>query len=125
MFPDPCGERFERDVAAGADPMTVIPDDFLLAYGGQDPPPPGRTFSVGVGPTAEAAAAAVPHGQVRLTSAAAVRARGGTVKWVPELSRYNTLNRQHANVSPDGAPAFGALTRNPVPRAARIDGRQK
>jgi hypothetical protein len=125
MFPDPCGERFEQMVAAGADPSRVIPDDFFLAYGGQDPPPVGRVFSAGVGPTVEAACAAIPHGQVRITTAGAVRGRGGTVTWTPEMSRYNTLNRQHVNVSPEGAAEFGASGPNPIGRADRIDGRRK
>lgn len=125
MFPDPCGDQLEQLVVIGMDPATVIPDDFYPARGGKDPPPDGRSFSVGVGPSPESAAAAVPHGQVAIARARDVRHLGGTVTWVPELSRYNTLNKQHANVSHEGAAAFAQPIANTVPRANRIDGRQK
>ena len=125
MFPDPCGDWFEQQVRSGADPKSVVPDDYFLAYGGQDPPPAGRTFSAGVGPTLEAAAAAVPHGQVRVTRVRQVRSIGATVEWVPELSRHGTINHQHVNVSAEGAAVLPEQGPNPVSRVARIDGCRK
>ena len=123
-FPDPCGYAFEAAVAAGADPSQVVPDDYVIVHGGSGPmPPTGQTFSGSVGPTLGVAAAAVPHGQIRVAYAAGeIRSLGGEVTWVPEISRYQTINRQHVNIT-EGAPtAFSSLQPNPVPRRQRIDG---
>lgn len=123
MFPHPCGEQFEQAVAAGADPAVVVPDEYVVVKGGaKSIPPAGATFSGAVGPTLTDAAAAVPHGQVRVTTVGAVRAAGGVVRWEPEISRYSTPNKQHVNIVEAGATAFSELTTNPVPRRSRIDG---
>lgn len=122
-FPHPCGEEFEQAVAAGADPATVVPDEFAVAKGGSFPlPPAGDIFSGSVGPTPELAAAAVPHGQVRLSTVGAIRDAGGTVTWGSELSRHHTVNRQHVNITESGPTTFTGLVPNPVPRKQRIDG---
>ncbi|HEX4607165.1 MAG TPA: hypothetical protein VH092_03085, partial [Urbifossiella sp.] len=111
MFPDPCGERFERAIASGVDPVAVVPDEYAVAKGGAPALP-------AVGPTPELAAAAVPHGQVRFTTVGTIRATGGTVTWIPELSRHNTVNRQHVNIVEAGVSRFSGLVPNPVPPQA-------
>jgi hypothetical protein len=123
MFPHPCGEVLERAVANGADPKLVVPDDYIVVKGGTLPlPGPGVVFSGAVGPTLPDAAAAVPHGQIRITTAGAIRAAGGEVYWAPDLSRHLTLNRQHVNITEAGSSVFSDLTPNPHPRRDRIDG---
>ena len=78
MFPHPCGDQLEAAVAAGADPAAVVPNGYAVAFGGTLPiPPAGSPFSAAVGPTPADAAAAVPHGQVRLTTAGTIRTAGG------------------------------------------------
>jgi hypothetical protein len=125
MFPDPCGEAFAQSAANGADPKQIVPDHFWVVRGGGSPmPPAGTKFSGAVGPTLEAAAAAVPHGQIRAGSVGAVRAAGGIVEWVPEVSRFQTINRQHVNITEAGPTAFSDLRPNPVVRRQRIDGNQ-
>jgi hypothetical protein len=125
VFPHPCGEAFERAVANGANPKTVVPDDFAVVRGGtRRIPDPGVEFSCTVGPTVDAAACAVPYGQIRVTTAGAIRAAGGTVEWVPEITPYGTMNKQHVHVMEPRSPTFGELRKNPVPKAARIDGGQ-
>src|SRR5207249_3244147 len=110
-------------VAAGADPARVVPDDYIVVRGGGGPmPPAGQMFSGAVGPASDAAAAAVPYGQVRFSTVAAIRRAGGMVTWVPEVSRHQTTNRQHVNIMEGGPTAFSALQPNPVPRRQRIDG---
>ena len=54
-------------------------------------PAPGETFSGAVGPSLEAAAGAVPHGQIRYTTAGEIRARGGVVEWAEEQSLEVTV----------------------------------
>jgi hypothetical protein len=123
MFPDSCGDALAAAVAAGADPTQVVPDDYVVVRGGGSPlPPAGQTFSGAVGPTLDAAAAAVPHGQIRFTTVGTIRAAGGTVTWEPEVSRRQTTNRQHVNIVEGGPTTFSALQPNPVPRRQRIDG---
>ena len=125
-FPDPSGLEFERAVSAGADTKTVVPDDFVIVKGGSGPIPiEGTPFSAAVGPSLDAAAAGVPHGQVRISTVGAIRAQGGTVDWCPELSRHGTINQQHVNVTEAGPSAFGETVTNPVPRPSRIDGDKK
>jgi hypothetical protein len=123
MFSDACGEQFEKEVQAGADPKRVVPEGYYLAKGGTNPPPPpGEAFSASVGPTPETAAAAVPHGTIRITRVGTVRAGGGTVEWYPEVTRYGTINKQHVNVTEVGETSFGEAMPNPVPARSRVDG---
>ncbi len=122
MFPHPCGRQLEAAVTAGADPRSVVPDDYVVVKGGTAPlPTDGGVFSGTVGPTLDAAACAVPHGQLRVSTVGAVRAAGGVVVWEPEVSRHLTTNLQHVNIIEAG-PTFSELRPNPVPRTARIDG---
>src|SRR5438105_3599014 len=125
MFPDPCGAEFERAVRAGADPRQVVPDAYVVVHGGTAAmPAPGTRFSGAVGPTLESAAAAVPHGQVHVSTVGAVRAAGGVVEWKLEVSRYQTINRQHVNITEAGLTVFSDARPNPVARRQRIDGVQ-
>ncbi len=123
MFPHRCGAELASAVAAGTDPALVVPDDYMVIHGGTQPLPlPGTVLSATVGPTIEAAAAALPHGQIRVALTGAIRANGGTVTWAPETSRHHTVNRQHVNVVEHGKSCFSGLQRNPIPRKSRIDG---
>jgi hypothetical protein len=110
---------------AGADRGTIVPDEYFPVKGGTMPiPPAGVIFSGAAGRTLEAAACAVPHGQLRFTTVAAVRAAGATVRWRPELSRNRTLNRKPVNIAEVEPTAFSELMPNPVPSRQRIDGNQ-
>ncbi len=120
MFPDPCGEVSAEAVKNGADPRAVIPDDCVVVVGGMSPlEPAGVLFCGAVGPTLEAAGAAVPHGQLRATTVGAIRAKGGVVEWAPELSQGSNLNRQHVNITEGGPTAFSGLQPNSVARKDR------
>jgi hypothetical protein len=122
MFPHPCGAEFERLVAAGGDPRSVVPDEYVVARGGTKPiPPPGSMFSAVAGPSLEAAGCAVPHGQIRVTTAGIIRATGGVVAWFADSSPHGTMNLQHVHVTEVGPTVFGDPQPNPVPRKQRID----
>lgn len=85
MFPHPCGEDLERAIAAGADPATAVPDEYVVVRGGTKPIPPERNSVLALhGPDLEAAACAVPYNQMRLTTAGAIRNAGGIVVWKVE-----------------------------------------
>src|SRR5213594_77351 len=116
MFPDAVGEVLERAVKAGADPKVVVPDSFVVARGGSTPIEGTQPFSAAIGPSLQAAASALPHGQIRVTTAGAIRAAGGMVEWAPETSRHGTVNRQHVNITGASADLFSDLMPNPVPR---------
>jgi hypothetical protein len=123
LFPHPCGAEFAKAVSQGADPLTVVPDAFVVVHGGTGlAPPTGTNFSGAVGPTLEAAAAAVPFGQIRVTTAEAIRKQSGMIEWSAEKSRLNTVNNQHVNIVERGVSTFSDLQRSPVPRRQRIDG---
>src|SRR5205809_4343564 len=100
MYPHSCGEDLADGVGRGVDPRVVVPDEFFVIRGGTRPlPPPGLVFSGSIGPTLEAAAAAVPHGQIRATTAGEIRRLGGMLEWMAEHSPHGTLNQQHVNVT--------------------------
>lgn len=123
MFPDPCGAALAEAVRNGADPRAVVPDHYVIVHGGTAAiPRPGIRFSAATGPTLETAAAAVPHGQIRMAIAGAIRANGGIVEWEPDWSRLWTLNDQHVHITEAGPSVFSDLLTNPVPRKRRIDG---
>lgn len=103
----------------------AIADDCVVVRGGQgEPPPPGTEFSASVGVTLDEAAAGVPHGFIRWTTVARVRADGGRVTHAPELDpRSGTINRQHVHVVEGGAAtAFATAEPNPVPKRRRFGG---
>src|SRR6266446_2221736 len=96
-FPDPSGKQFADAVQKGAEPEDVVPDEFFVVRGGSASPP-DPPLSCTVGPTLESAAAAIPHGRIRFSTAGEIRMRGGTIRWVPEVSRHGTVNQQHVDV---------------------------
>jgi hypothetical protein len=100
-----------------------VPGDFVVVKGGTKPPPgPGVEFSTSYGPTIEGAGAGVPHGQIQATTAAEIRASGGTIQVAPELTG-DILNYQHANVIESGSQTvFKPTAPNPVPKPKRIGG---
>ncbi len=123
MFPHSCGDEFERLAAAGIDPKLVVPDEYSIVKGGTFPiPAVGIVFSGAAGPTLEIAASAVPHGQLRFTTAKAIRDLGGIVLWIVEVSRNHTVNRHHVNIMEAGTNSFSELIVNPVSSKNRIDG---
>src|ERR1700682_3647140 len=104
MVPHPCGADLAEAVRNGADPKAVVPDDYVVVRGGTKPiPVPGRSFSAVVGPTLEGATGAVPHGQLRATTAGEIRRQGGVVEYLAEHSPHSTLNEQHVHVTEQGA----------------------
>jgi len=122
MFPHQCGAQLAELARNGADPKRIVPNDFLVVRGGTKVlPPPGITFSATIGPTLDAAAAAVPHGQIRVASVGAIRQNGGVVEWAAETSPHGTINQQHVNVTEFGGESFSEPRPNPVPRKLRID----
>ena len=122
MFPHPCGAELEAAVAAGADPRTVVPDSFVVVRGGLKPhPPTGEVVSGSVGPDLETAGCAIAHGNMRVTTAGAIRAAGGSIVWEPEITPAGTMNYQHVNVVEMGPTVFSEPQPNPVPRRQRID----
>lgn len=122
MFPHRCGADFAEAVKNGADPEAVVPDEYVIVRGGTKPiPPPGQLYSAHVGPTLQDAAAAVPYGQIRVTTAGDVRRAGGIVEWFPEHSRHGTLNLQHIHVTEPASSTLSPLRPNPVPKRSRID----
>src|SRR3989442_527559 len=123
MFPHPCGSDLAKAVQQGADPKTVVPDEFVVVRGGTRAiPSPGTRFSAAAGPTFEAASAAVPHGHIRFTTVGTIRAHGGSVGWVPEYSPHGTLNNQHVHVVECGSTSFAGPLASPVAKKQRIDG---
>lgn len=109
-------------VNQGADPKSVVPNDYIVVRGGTKPMPPvGQEFSAVVGPSLEAAACAVPHGQLRWTTAGAIRSTGGIVMYVPEHSPHGTINLQHVNVTERTLSQFQSPIASPFGRKARID----
>src|SRR5437899_605673 len=114
-FPDPCGAELAEAVRQGADPNSVVPDVFVVVRGGIKPLPPiGSIFSATVGPGVDAAAAAVPYGNIRVATAGAIRGRGGSVIWYPDSSPHGTLNQQHVHVIEAGLSSFSEPMPNPV-----------
>ncbi|QSQ18952.1 RHS repeat-associated core domain-containing protein [Pyxidicoccus parkwayensis] len=97
-----------------------VPDSYTVVRGGSSPmPEPGQVFSGSQGATLEEAAAGVPHGTIRTTTAGEIRASGGRVEVAPEPTRSGTINPRHVNVC-EGGSCFSAPRPNPVPAKLRI-----
>jgi hypothetical protein len=109
-------------VAKGADPKTVIPNEFVIIRGGIAPQPdPGTIFSGAMGRTLEEAGIGVPHNQIRVTTAGDIRATGGTVELAPEpTAKTGTLNILHVNVNEGGPSCFSDPVPNPAPKDQRF-----
>lgn len=99
-----------------------LADDTVVVRGGtSEVPPPGEVFSGAYGHTLEEAGAYVPYGQIRPTTAGQIRAGGGTVTVVPEMTRSGVMNEHHVNICLGAGPCpFGPLQPNPVPKSGRI-----
>ncbi len=103
-----------------------VPDEHVVVRGGTSAlPEPGSEFSGSHGPTVEDAAAGVPHGTVRVTTAGAIRTGGGSVVSVPEEAYPGgPINEQHVNVrTGNDYGGFSDPIPNPVPKKDRIPGR--
>ena len=87
-------------------------------------PSPGTTFSVAIGRTLDEAAAGVPHGFIRVTTAGQIRAAGGNLQFAPEIDpKAGTINPQHAHLIEGGSiTSFGPPISNPVPKRKRFGG---
>jgi hypothetical protein len=109
-------------VAAGADPATVIPDNTVIVIGGQQyQHQPGRTISGQMGATATEASSGLPHGQIRVTTAGEIRAAGGTVTLAPEeAGPGGPVNTWHVNVTEGPQSAFPEQTVGNVPTSQRL-----
>ena len=115
-------------VLAGTTPVLVhneggwvVPDDYVIVRGGQSPMPgAGEVFSGSMGTSVSEAGGGVPHGSIRVTTAAAIRAAGGTVTYAPEPTAGGAMNYNHVNVSLGETNPFGELEANPVPKAGRL-----
>lgn len=99
-----------------------LPDSMIVVRGGQQPvPPPGVVFSGAYGRTLLEAGSHTPYGSIRVTTAGEIRASGGTVTIVPELTRAGVMNPNHVSICLGaGQCPFGSLLQNPVPKAGRI-----
>ena len=99
----------------------VVPDDYVIVRGGQSPMPgAGEVFSGSMGTSVSEAGGGVPHGSIRVTTAGAIRAAGGTVTYAPEPTAGGAMNYNHVNVSLGETNPFGELEANPVPKAGRL-----
>lgn len=89
------------ELAKGADPKTVIPDDTVIVRGGRNyQPQPGEKISAQMGSSVGEAASGLPHGTVRVATAGAIRAAGGTVELIPEDAwKGGPPNTWHVNVT--------------------------
>jgi hypothetical protein len=79
---------------------------------------------VAIGRSLAEAAAGVPHGFIRATTAGQIRAAGGDLQFVPEIDpKTGTMNMQHAHLNEGGSiTSFGPPISNPVPKRRRIGG---
>jgi hypothetical protein len=101
-----------------------VSDDAFIVRGGQsEMPGAGELFSGAQGETVEDAAAGVPHGTIRSTTAGEIRAGGGTVDYAPEFnSNVGATNYQHVNVMLGESNPFSEPFGNPVPKSGRFGG---
>jgi hypothetical protein len=98
-----------------------VPDEYIVVRGGTKPLPPiGTAFSAAAGPDKFDAGRGVPHGQIRSATAGEIRKRGGSVRFVPEVTRSGQINRRHVDAVEGKTGAFGQIEPNPVPKYERI-----
>jgi hypothetical protein len=99
---------------------TDVPDHYMVVRGGTKPLPScGETFSGAAGPNKFDAAKGIPHGQMRATTAGAIRTLGGEVIFVPERTKGG-INDRHVDIVEGSSGAFGPLEPNPVPKPERV-----
>ena len=102
---------------------TGVSNSSVVVRGGSSPmPAAGETFSGATGKTVQEAGSGVPHGQIRETTAGAVRQNGGQVRSAPEPTRSGAMNNRHVNVvQGKGKPStFSEPKANPVPKKDRV-----
>jgi hypothetical protein len=102
---------------------SAIPDATVVVRGGQgEMPPAGQVFSGAQGRTLKEAAAGVPHGTIRSTTAGEIRAGGGSVEYAPEFNaKVGRTNYQHVDVClGEGSCPFSSPFANPVPKQSRF-----
>jgi len=101
-----------------------VADATVIVRGGtSDVPSAGEAFSGARGSTVEEAAAGVPHGTIRSTTAGDIRASGGSVRSTPEYNaRVGAVNDQHVDITLGSKNPFSEPFDNPVPRANRFGG---
>jgi hypothetical protein len=112
-----------QQLAAGADPRTVIADDTPIVRGGRNyQPTPGDVHSAQMGWDIATAASGLPHGTIRANTAGEIRAVGGTVELAPEPAwEGGPINTWHVDVTEGPQPAFPAEgSPNPVKSADRL-----
>jgi len=108
--------------------MVQVLDTDSVVRGGLSPmPPPGTQSSGAYGRTLEEAAAGVVHGNIRVTTAGAIRAAGGTVDHAPEAAfPGGPINARHVHITEGpGATAFSDVFLNPVPKQDRVSARPR
>jgi hypothetical protein len=106
-----------KQLEGGADPRAVVPDSAVIVRGGKAyTPQPGNILSAQMGASVAEAAAGLPHGTIRVTTAGEIRAAGGTVELVPEPAYLGgPVNTWHVNVTEGANPVFPAQgVANPV-----------
>ena len=112
-----------NELARGADPKTVVPDDAVIVRGGKNyQSQPGNIISAQMGSSVPEAAAGLPHGVVRVASAGAIRGAGGEVELAPEPAwEGGPANTWHVNVTEGPQPAFPEQgVPNPVGKEDRL-----
>jgi hypothetical protein len=112
-----------KQLDAGANSKTVVPDDAIIVRGGQAyTAQAGKVISAQMGASAAEAAAGLPLGTVRVTTAGEIRAAGGAVELVPEaVYPGGPLNTWHVNITEGPKPAFPAQgVTSPVQKAQRL-----
>ena len=102
-----------------------VPNDYVVVRGGTKTlPEPGTTISGAQGVDLNEAASYVPYGQIRETTAGAIRRASGTVEVAPEPLRGRLeKNYAHVNIKEGPASTFGLPTENPIkPSKIRMTG---
>jgi hypothetical protein len=98
-----------------------VPDHYIVVRGGiRELPAPGTPFSASAGTDIYDAAIGIPHGQMRVATAAKIRELGGKIESKPERTKMGHINERHVEVTEGVIGAFGILETNPVPKEARI-----
>jgi hypothetical protein len=109
-------------LARGDDPSLIVPDDYIVVRGSVNPLlGTGAIFCGAMGRTILDAGAGVPHNQLRLTTAGAIRRLGGKVAFTPEVDpRTGRMNVLHVDITEGTSSAFTEPIPNPVPKSQRL-----
>lgn len=121
-----CPRGFTSATAGRFEPTDTyyVPDHTVIVRGGQgDLPRAGTRFSGAMGRSVEDAGGAVPDSSIRVTTAGAIRAAGGTVEYAPDEGRNGWMNYKHVNVTLGGSNPFSEVRSKPHTQG-RTDDRQ-